>query len=51
MYASRKHLVIDCFEENNDKRIIAAITVYFQTFSITKSLVKDNATVVKSELL
>ena len=51
VYASRKHLVIDCFEENNDKRIIAAITVYFQTFSITKSLVKDNATVVKSELL
>ena len=23
--------IIHCFEENNDKRIIAAITVYFQT--------------------
>ena len=23
--------IIHCFEENNDKRVIAAITVYFQT--------------------
>ena len=26
--------IIHCFEENNDKRIIAAITVYFQTLNI-----------------
>ena len=26
--------IINCFEENNDKRIIAAITVYFQTLNI-----------------
>ena len=24
-------LIIHCFEENNNKRIIAAITIYFQT--------------------
>ena len=28
---SNNCFVIHCFEENNDKRIIAAITVYFQT--------------------
>ena len=28
---SNKCFIIHCFEENNDKRIIAAITVYFQT--------------------
>ena len=28
---SNNCFIIDCFEENNDKRIIAAITVYFQT--------------------
>ena len=28
---SNNCLIIHCFEENNDKRIIAAITVYFQT--------------------
>ena len=26
--------IIHCFEENNDKRIIAVITVYFQTLNI-----------------
>ena len=28
---SNNCFIIRCFEENNDKRIIAAITVYFQT--------------------
>ena len=28
---SNNSFIIHCFEENNDKRIIAAITVYFQT--------------------
>ena len=28
---SNNCFIIHCFEENNDKRIIAAITVYFQT--------------------
>ena len=28
---SNNFFIIHCFEENNDKRIIAAITVYFQT--------------------
>ena len=28
---SNNCIIIHCFEENNDKRIIAAITVYFQT--------------------
>ena len=27
---SNNCFIIHCFEENNDKRIIAAITVYFQ---------------------
>ena len=27
---SNNCFIIDCFEENNDKRIIAVITVYFQ---------------------
>ena len=26
--------IIHCFEENNDKHIIAAITVYFQTLKV-----------------
>ena len=29
---SNNCFIIHCFEENNDKRIIAEITVYFQTF-------------------
>ena len=28
---SNSCFIIHCFEENNDKRIITAITVYFQT--------------------
>ena len=28
---SNNCFIIHCFEENNDKRIIAAMTVYFQT--------------------
>ena len=28
---SNNCFIIHCFEENNDERIIAAITVYFQT--------------------
>ena len=28
---SNNYFIIPCFKENNDKRIIAAITVYFQT--------------------
>ena len=28
---SNNCVIIHCFEENNDKRVIAAITVYFQT--------------------
>ena len=31
---SNNCIIIHCFEENNDKRIIAAITVYFQTLNI-----------------
>ena len=31
---SNNCFVIHCFEENNDKRIIAAITVYFQTLNL-----------------
>ena len=30
---SNNCFIIHCFEENNDKRIIAAITVYFQTLA------------------
>ena len=34
---SNNCFIIHCFEENNDKRIIAAITVYFQTHCSWKS--------------
>ena len=30
---SNNCFIIHCFEENNDKRIITAITVYFQTLT------------------
>ena len=30
---SNNCFIIHCFEDNNDKRIIAAITVYFQTLT------------------
>ena len=32
--------IIHCFEENNNKRIIAAITVYFQTFKNAQRIKK-----------
>ena len=35
--------IIHCFEENNDKRIIAAITVYFQTHCSWKSCIACTA--------
>ena len=36
---SNNSFIIHCFEENNDKRIIAAITVYFQTHCSWKSCI------------
>ena len=36
---SNNCFIIHCFEENNDKRIIAAITVYFQTHCSWKSCI------------
>ena len=35
---SNNCFIIHCFEENNDKRIIAAITVYFQTLKSLKNV-------------
>ena len=32
-------LIIHCFEENNNKRIVAVITVYFQTHCSWKSCI------------
>ena len=37
---SNNCFIIHCFEENNDKRIIAAITVYFQTLKNVKRIQK-----------
>ena len=36
---SNNCFIIHCFEENNDKHIIAAITVYFQTHCSWKSCI------------
>ena len=36
---SNNCFIIHCFEENNDKSIIAAITVYFQTHCSWKSCI------------
>ena len=36
---SNNCFIIHCFEENNDKRIIAVITVYFQTLCSWKSCI------------
>ena len=36
---SNNCFIIHCFEENNDKRIIEAITVYFQTYCSWKSCI------------
>ena len=37
---SNNCFIIHCFEENNDKRIIAAITVYFQTLKNVQPIEK-----------
>ena len=37
---SNNSVIIHCFEENNDKRIIAAITVYFQTLKNVQRIEK-----------
>ena len=42
---SNNCFIIHCFEENNDKRIIAAITVYFQTLKNVQLSDKQNFTV------
>ena len=39
---SNNCFIIHCFEENNDKRIIAAITVYFQTLKNVQMSDKRN---------
>ena len=36
---SNNCFILHCFEENNDKRIITAITVYFQTHCSWKSCI------------
>ena len=43
---SNNCFIIHCFEENNDKRIIAAITVYFQTLKNVQLSDKQIFTVV-----
>ena len=42
---SNNCFIIHCFEENNDKRIIEAITVYFQTLKNVQLSDKQNFTV------
>ena len=37
---SNNCFIIHCFEENNDKRIITAITVYFQTLKNVQRIEK-----------
>ena len=37
---SNNCFIIHCFEENNDKRIIAAMTVYFQTLKNVQRIEK-----------
>ena len=37
---SNNCFIIHCFEENNEKRIIAAITVYFQTLKNVQRIEK-----------
>ena len=43
--------IIHCFEENNDKRIIAAITVYFQTLKNVQLSDKQIFTVFIKEIM
>ena len=42
---------LHCFEENNDKRIIAAITVYFQTLKNVQLSDKQIFTVFIKEIM
>ena len=39
---SNNCFIIHCFEENDDKRIIAAITIYFQTLKNVQMSDKPN---------
>ena len=38
--SSNNCFIVHCFEENNDQRIIAAITVYFQTLKNVQRIEK-----------
>ena len=48
---SNNCFIIHCFEENNDKRIIAAITVYFQTLKNVQLSDKKIFTVFIKEIM
>ena len=48
---SNNCFIIHCFEENNDKRIIAAITVYFQTLKNVQLSDKQIFTVFIKEIM
>ena len=48
---SNNCFIIHCFEENNDKRIIAAITVYFQTLKNVQLGDKQIFTVFIKEIM
>ena len=48
---SNNCIIIHCFEENNDKRIIAAITVYFQTLKNVQLSDKEIFTVLLLEIM
>ena len=48
---SNNCFIIHCFEENNDKRIIAAITVYFQTLKNVQLSDKQIFTVLLLEIM
>ena len=48
---SNNCFIIHCFEENNDKRIIAAITVYFQTLKNVQLSDKQMFTIFIKEIM
>ena len=48
---SNNCFIIHCFEENNDKRIIAAITVYFQTLKNVQLSDKQIFTIFIKEIM
>ena len=48
---SNNCFIIHCFEENNDKHIIAAITVYFQTLKNVQLSDKQIFTVFIKEIM